>query len=103
MSWMPAMNKEQVAAVLAEIGTLLELQGENSFRCQAYHNAARTIRQMEEDLGEVVRSGRLTSIPGIGETLRQKIITLVTTGSLTLSDDLRRKTPSELSHLLGSQ
>src|SRR5262249_21408269 len=77
-----AMDKEQVAGVLSEIGTLLELQGENSFRCQAYHNAARTMMQLEEDLGEVVRSGWLTSIPGIGATLRDKITTLVTTGRL---------------------
>ena len=28
------MDKEQVAAILDEIGTLLELQGENSFRCK---------------------------------------------------------------------
>src|SRR5947209_4893150 len=100
---MPAMNKEQVAAILAEIGTLLELQGENSFRCQAYHNAARTIGQLEEDLGEVVRSGRLASIPGIGETLREKITTLVTTGSLPFYDDLRRKTPPGLLRMLRIQ
>ena len=75
-------DKEQVAAVLAEIGTLLELQGENAFRCQAYHNAARAIGQMEEDLGTVVAQGRLTDIPGIGATLRDKITQLVTTGTL---------------------
>jgi DNA polymerase/3'-5' exonuclease PolX len=30
------------------------LQGENSFRCNAYHNGARAIAQLEEDLGEVL-------------------------------------------------
>ena len=42
------MDKDQVAAILDEIGTLLELQGENSFRCNAYHNAARAIEQLED-------------------------------------------------------
>ena len=37
------MDKDQVAAVLEEIGTLLELQGENPFKTRAYHNAARTL------------------------------------------------------------
>ena len=41
------MDKDQVAAILDEIGTLLELQGENPFRCNAYHNAARAIEQLE--------------------------------------------------------
>ncbi len=94
------MDKDQVAAILAEIGTLLELQGESSFRCNAYHNGARAIGQLEEDLGEVVRSGRLTSIHGIGETLRDKITTLVTTGKLPFYDDLKSKIPPGLVEML---
>jgi DNA polymerase (family 10) len=94
------MDKDQVAAILAEIGTLLELQGESSFRCNAYHNGARAIGQLEEDLGEVVRSGRLTDIPGIGETLREKITTLVTTGSLPFYDNLKAKIPPGLIEML---
>jgi DNA polymerase (family 10) len=94
------MDKDQVAAILAEIGTLLELQGESSFRSNAYHNGARAIQQLAEDLGEVVRSGRLTSIPGIGETLRDKITTLVTTGKLPFYDDLKSKIPPGLVEML---
>jgi DNA polymerase (family 10) len=94
------MDKDQVAAILAEIGTLLELQGENSFRCNAYYNGARAIQQMEEDLGEVVRQGRLLEIPGIGATLRDKITTLVTTGALPFYDDLKAKVPPGLVEML---
>src|SRR5215211_3891742 len=94
------MNKEQVAAILAEIGTLLELQGENAFRCNAYHNGARSIQQMEEDLAEVVRQGRLAAVPGIGETLRQKITTLVTTGRLPFYEDLKARIPLGLVEML---
>ena len=39
------MDKQLVATVLSEIGTLLALKGENSFRCNAYHAAARAIEQ----------------------------------------------------------
>src|SRR5215510_3427377 len=94
------MDKEQVAAILDEIGTLLELQGENQFRTNAYHNGARAIQQLEEDLGEVVRQGRLADVPGIGDTLRQKITTLVTTGSLPFYDDLKAKIPPGLVDML---
>jgi DNA polymerase (family 10) len=94
------MDKHQVARILEEIGTLLELQGENPFRCQAYHNAARAIAQMEEDLVEVVSAGRLRSIRGIGDTLRDKIAALVTSGELPFYDELRKKTPPGLLDLL---
>jgi DNA polymerase (family 10) len=94
------MNKEQVAAALEEIGTLLELQGESSFRCLAYHNAARTISQLETNLADVVAAGKLEEIPGIGSTLKEKITTLVTTGKLPYLEDLRKKTPAGLLTIL---
>jgi DNA polymerase (family 10) len=87
------MEKQQVAAIIDEIGTLLELQGENSFRCNAYHNAARAIEQMETNLAEVVKEGKLGEVKGIGETLKEKITTLVTTGKLPFYEELKSKTP----------
>ena len=97
------MNKEQVAAVLDEIGTLLELQGENSFRCNTYHAAARNIEQCEEDVGELVAKKQLGRIRGIGDSLQQKITTLVTTGSLPYYDELKAKTPPGLLQMLRVQ
>ncbi len=97
------MDKHQVAAILDEIGTLLELQGESPFRCNAYHNGARAIDQLEEDLATVVREGRLASVPGIGDTLREKITTLVTTGKLPFHEDLRKKTPPGLFDIMRIQ
>ena len=97
------MDKHQVAAILDEIGTLLELQGESPFRCNAYHNGARAIEQLEEDLATVVREGRLSSVHGIGDTLREKITTLVTTGRLPFYEDLRKKTPAGLFDILRIQ
>ena len=94
------MDREQVAAILAEIGTFLELQGESPFRVNAYLNGARAISQLEEDLATVVREGRLSSIPGIGETLREKITTLVTTGSLPFYEQLKAQIPPGLVEML---
>lgn len=94
------MDKEQVAAILGEIGTLLELQGENSFRTNAYHNGARAVLQMEEDLAQVVREGRLIHVPGIGTTLRDKITTLVTTGRLPYYEDLKAQIPPAVVQML---
>jgi DNA polymerase (family 10) len=97
------MDKDQVAAALTEIGTLLEIQGESSFRTNAYHNGALAVSQYEGDLDELVRSGQLGTLRGIGDTLKQKITTLVTTGALPFLDDLRAKTPPGLLKMLRIQ
>src|SRR5262249_17275063 len=76
------MDNNQVAAILDEIGTLLELQGESSFRCNAYHNGARVIANLPGNVADYVKEDKLGSVPGIGTTLREKITTLVTTGNL---------------------
>lgn len=94
------MDKEQVAAILEEIGTLLELQGENPFRCLAYGRAARAILQHEGSLKELVAQGKLDDIPGIGETLKEKISLLVTTEHLPFYEDLKAKTPPGLLEML---
>jgi DNA polymerase (family 10) len=94
------MDKERVAAALAEMGTLLELQGENTFRTLAYHNAARSLESLETDLASVIAQGRLGDIRGIGDTLKEKITTLAATGSHPFLDDLRKKTPPGLLDML---
>lgn len=94
------MDKHQVASVLQEIGTLLELQGENFFRCQAYIKAAHAISQLDRNIEDIVAAGELQTIPGIGETLRDKITTLVQTGSLPFHEKLKQKTPPGLLPML---
>ncbi len=38
------MDTARIARTLDEMGTLLEVRGENPFRCRAYHNAAQTLK-----------------------------------------------------------
>ncbi len=83
------MDKEKVAEVLVEIGTLLELQGENPFKTRAYGNAARTLEGLSEPLSKIVAEKRLGAIKGIGEALEQKITELVETGKLKYYEDLK--------------
>ena len=44
------MTKDDVAAILEEIGVLLELKGENPFKTRAYANGARTLEGLSEPL-----------------------------------------------------
>ena len=94
------MTKDQVASALREIGTILELQGENPFKCRAYLNGARTLETSATDLTELVRTNRLGELPGIGDALRDKITTLITTGKLPYLEELRSSIPAGLLPLL---
>jgi len=94
------MDKEQVAQILIEIGTLLELKGENPFKTRAYQNGARTIESLSEPLAKVVEEKRLGEIKGIGEALQQKITELVTTGRLKYYEDLKASVPAGLVEML---
>ena len=66
------MDKSQVARTLKEIAILLELKGENSFKIRAHENAARAVDGLAEDLALLVKEGRLTSVPGIGDSRPRK-------------------------------
>src|SRR5262249_12534813 len=97
------IDKAQVAEVLDEIGTLLELKGENPFKSRAYHNASRIIEGLDKDLGALVQKGELTTIKGIGEGLAEKITELVTKGKPTDSDELHRALPAGLMEIIRVQ
>ena len=95
------MDKESVAGILVEIGTLLELKGENPFKTRAYVNAARTLESLTEPLSMIVAENRLAEIKGIGDALQQKITELVTTGKLKYYDELKASVPPGLVEMLG--
>ncbi|MBX3746329.1 MAG: DNA polymerase/3'-5' exonuclease PolX [Verrucomicrobiae bacterium] len=94
------MTKDNVAAILEEIGVLLELKGENPFKTRAYHNAARTLEALTEPLERLVAENRLGELKGFGEALQTKVATLVTTGCLPYYDELKASFPPGLLDLL---
>src|SRR5262245_23088341 len=94
------MDKHAVAIVLEEIGTLLEMQGENKFKARAFMGAARAVEKLEENLDQVVRDGGLQEIAGIGPATAEVIRELVVTGSSQYYRKLREQTPSGLLELL---
>ncbi len=97
---MADITKKDVARVLNEIGSLLELQGENVFKARAYYNAARTIETLTEDIADLVESGNISEVKGVGKALSEKISELVRTGKLEYYETLRSRVPAGLFHML---
>ena len=94
------MDKKSVAKILKEIGIILDLKGDNPFKTRAYHNGARIIETLTEDLKELVESGEIGNIKGIGQALSEKITTLVKTGALPYYDELKKSIPEGLLGLI---
>lgn len=94
------METARIAQILDEMGTILEIQGENPFRCRAYHNAAQVLTNLPADLSEMIADGSLAEVQGIGETMHAKIVQLATTGHLPAFDKLRATLPPGVLALL---
>ncbi len=90
------MRNAEIAEALAELATLYELDGAIRYRVLAYREAARVIRQSPVSVEELARAGRATELPGIGETLEQKILALLDTGEIPSATKLKRKFPPAL-------
>jgi len=94
------IHNTEIADLFEELADLLEIESANPFRVRAYRNAARTIRAARS-MTELLAEGEdLSSLPGIGEDLAEKIATIVGSGKLPLLEEVRARTPSALSELM---
>jgi DNA polymerase (family 10) len=95
------MDKQAIIHILDEIGTLLELQGESPFKSRAYATGARVIAGLDTaHLQDLVHSGKLQTLKGIGTALAEKISELVTSGHLTYYETLKQQVPAGLLEML---
>lgn len=85
---MEPVTNQQIADVLFNIATLLEMQQGNPYRIEAYRNAARGMLALPVQVTDVIAKGARLEAPGLGDRLRRKITELATTGHMTFYDDL---------------
>jgi len=97
------MDKKSIAAVLDEMGTLLELQGANPFKSRAFHNASRAVEGITEDLEALVAAGKLTEVKGIGASIGAIIADLAVKGKSKEYTDLRKGFPDGVLEMLKIQ
>src|SRR6266436_9081447 len=93
------MTKSQIADVLQQIATLLELKDENPFKIRAYANAARSIEAWGGNLSDLQDEEALAKIPGIGKAIAAKVKELASTGSLKYVEELRAEFPAAILEL----
>jgi DNA polymerase (family X) len=77
--------------LLADISEILE---EESFKVIAYRRAATRIRETPGPVAELALAGRATDLPGIGKTIEQKVVEIVSDGEMHALTRRRERVPT---------
>jgi len=85
--------------MLNRVADLLEIKGENFYKIRAYREAVRQLDNLTAEVDELIKSGRLKDVPGIGAAIESKIIEYVTTGQLDFLNRLEEDVPPALLQL----
>ena len=76
------MGNADIADRLEAFASLLELADANPYTTRAYRRAAETIRGAAAPVEELVRSGRVRELRGIGSGIEARLRELVETGTI---------------------
>ena len=96
------MDNLAIARVLAEIGDLLEIKGENPFKIRAYRTASETIAYETRRVADLSPGERL-ALPGIGKDIAAKIGELIESGAMPYHRELLEQFPPTVLDLLRLQ
>ncbi len=98
----PLVENVAIARVLAEIGDLLEIRGDNPFKIRAYRNAAQVVRDCGERVAGLA-SADLRALPGIGKDIAARVLELAETGGSAFHRELAAAFPAGLLDVLRLQ
>jgi DNA polymerase (family X) len=94
------MNNRELAETFQLIGDLMEIKGEIIYKILAYRKASDSLLNLGRDINDVYREGELTSIPGVGKAIAEKIEELLDTGKLEFLEKLKQEVPAGLAEML---
>ncbi len=84
------MDNRRIADRLDAFASLLELAEANPYTARAYRRAAETIRTTPAPVAELVRTGRVRELRGIGPGIETRLRELVETGAIEELAELER-------------
>jgi DNA polymerase (family X) len=94
--WRVALTNAEIADRLDSLAGLLDITGSSPYAPRAYRRAAETIRETPASIPELVRTGRVRDLRGIGPGIEARLRELVETGRLTELDALEGEVSPEL-------
>jgi DNA polymerase (family 10) len=94
------MKNAEISALFEQMADVMEILGEDRFRINSYKKVARVIGELPRDIEDLLTSGELAELPGIGKSSLAKIEEFVRTGTITAYRELLKKIPATLLELL---
>jgi DNA polymerase (family 10) len=85
------VDNPRIADRLDALASLLELAEANPYTARAYRRAAETIRATQVPVAELVRTGRVRELRGIGPSIEARLRELVETGDIAELAELERE------------
>ncbi len=92
-------NKE-IAEIFEKMADILEFLGDNPYRINTYRRVAQVLSELQESVEDLVRTGKIYHIQGIGESSVEKIVEYLRTGTISKYEELRKMVPEDLLELL---
>src|SRR5919106_3332042 len=90
------LDNAAIAARLEALAALLDLADASFYTARAYRRAAELIRSLEAPVAELVATGRVRELRGIGPGIEARLRELVGTGDLEELRELERSVAPEL-------
>jgi DNA polymerase (family X) len=90
------LDNALIADRLDAFASLLELSDANPYTVRAYRRAAETIRAAAVPVADLVRSGRVRDLRGIGPSIEARLRELVETGAIAELEELERELAPDL-------
>jgi DNA polymerase (family 10) len=90
------LENRSIAERLESFATLLELAGASPYAARAYRRAAELIRATEAPVADLIRTGRVRELRGIGRGIEGRLRELIETGEIAELEELEREVSPDL-------
>lgn len=96
---MTTITNQKISTILSEIADILEMKDKNKFKVRAYQRAAREVSSYPDKLANIKSVDKLKEIPGIGESIAEKIKEIGETGTSEFYEQLKKSIPVNITEL----
>src|ERR1035437_8892604 len=94
---MQSETNKSISKIFSDMAAIYKfIRPDERFRSGAYNKASKIIGSLPEDVSVYLKNNSLHELPGIGESMAEKILEYVKTGKIKMFEQLKKTVPQEL-------